>query len=129
MFPPNICGPPQYIFTHLQGHLYLVDLALDALGDVEEDNDVSGYRGSAAVPEDDSDAMVSTESHPASLHFISVRLLHIGKLPNFRFTQLVHVWSKLSPVARESQDTISQNLGSLFLANPVYLMSLILISV
>ena len=63
----------------LQGHVYLVDLALDAFGDAEDDNDVSGYRGNAgAVADDDGDAMVSTESHPASLHFVSVRLLQIN---------------------------------------------------
>ena len=57
--------------TH-EGHVYLLDLALDAFGDVEDDNDVSGYRGAAAENGDDQDAMVSTEARPASLHFLSV---------------------------------------------------------
>ena len=48
--------------------------ALDAFGDADEDNDVSGYRGNSSADVDDGDVMVSTESHPASLHFISVRL-------------------------------------------------------
>jgi hypothetical protein len=50
-----------------EGRVYLVDLALDALNDIDEDNDVSGYSEGR-----NDDAMISTESHPAALHFISV---------------------------------------------------------